>query len=40
MINHIADELLFKKDKEQVVFRSMVVSDKVLDNDHIQENKV
>jgi hypothetical protein len=36
---HPADELLFEKE-EKPVFRSMIVPDKVLDNDNISEDKV
>jgi hypothetical protein len=38
---HEADKLLFRVEEEKPTeFRSMVVSDKVLENDNIQENKV
>ena len=34
-----ADELLFR-DEEKPVFRSMIVPDKVVDNDSIQQDKI
>jgi hypothetical protein len=41
MIEKSADEFLFEKDEEKkVVFRSMIVPEKVLDNDHLQKDKV
>lgn len=39
MKEHEADKLLFREE-EKPKFRSMVVPDKVLENDNIQEDKV
>jgi hypothetical protein len=35
-----ADELLFYEDDNKPKFRSMIVPEKILENDNIQEDKV
>jgi len=36
-----ADEFIFRKDEDtKPIFRSMIVPEKILDNDNIQESKV
>lgn len=41
MTEKSADEFLFEKEEEKkVLFRSMIVPEKVLNNDNLQEDKV
>lgn len=43
-MNKTADDYIFdiseENEKKEIKFRSMVVPDKILENDHIQENKI
>jgi len=41
MTEKSADEFLFQKEEEKkIIFRSMIVPEKVLDNDHLQKDKI
>jgi hypothetical protein len=39
-MNKTADELLFCEEEVKLKFRSMIVPEKILENDNIQEDKV